>query len=56
MVQTNVLQRTKKKHISYITYISRKRRLSEKTFFTDKEKFQVFRKVAILEIPRLKKD
>ena len=57
MIKTNVLQRTKKKtDISYITYISRKRRLSEKTFFTDKEKFQVFRKVAILAIPRLKKD
>ena len=56
MVQTNELQRTKKKQTYLRTsYISRKRRLSEKTFFTDKEKFQVFRKVAILAIPRLKK-
>ena len=39
MVQTNELQRTKKKtDISYITYISRKRRLSEKTFFLLKKR------------------
>ena len=50
----NYKELRKKTDISYITYISRERRLSEKTFFTDKEKFQVFRKVAILAIPRLK--
>ena len=34
MVQTDKLQRTEKKtDISYITYLARKRRLSEKTFF-----------------------
>ena len=54
IVQPRELQKTKKKQTSYITYISRKRRLSEKIFFTDKEKFQVFRKVAILALPRPK--
>ena len=33
MVQSDELQRTKKTDISNITYISRKRRLLEKTFF-----------------------
>ena len=39
-----------------MTFISRNRRLLEKTFFTDKEKFQAFFKVTILAISRLKSD
>ena len=39
-----------------MTFISRNRRLLEKTFFTDKEKFQAFWKVTILAISRLKSD
>ena len=54
MVQSDELQRTRKTDIAYITYISRNRILLEKTFFTDKEKFQVFRKVTILVISILK--
>ena len=39
-----------------MTFISRNRRLLEKTFFTDKEKFQALFKVTILAISRLKSD
>ena len=39
-----------------MTFISRNRRLLEKTFFTDKEKFQAFSKVPILAKSRLKLD
>ena len=42
MVQTDELLRTKKKQTYIISPTSRKRRLLEKTFFNDKEKFQVF--------------
>ena len=39
-----------------MTFISRNRRLLEKTFFTDKEKFLAFRKMTILATSRLKSD
>ena len=39
-----------------MTFISRNRRLLEKTLFTDKEKFQALFKVTILAISRLKSD
>ena len=39
-----------------MTFIWRNRRLLEKTFFIDKEKFQAFWKVTILAIFRLKSD
>ena len=55
-VQTEELLKTPKKQTSHINYISRNRRLLEKTFFTDKEKFQVFWKVTILVISRVKSD
>ena len=54
MVQTDELLITKEKQTYLISPTSRNRRLLEKTFFTVNEKFQVFRKVAILAIPRLK--
>ena len=55
MVQTNELQRTKKKQTYLISPTSREKEdFQRRLFFTDKEKFQVFRKVAILAIPRLK--
>ena len=55
MVQTNELQRTKKKQTYLISPTSRQNEdFQRRLFFTDKEKFQVFRKVAILAIPRLK--
>ena len=56
MVQTNELQRTKKKQTYLITPTSREKEDFQRRrfFFTDKEKFQVFRNVAILAIPRLK--
>ena len=55
MVQTDELQRTKKKQTYLISPTSREKgRLSETTFFTDKEMFQVFGKVTILVKSRLK--
>ena len=56
MVQSDEVQRTKKKQTYLISPTSRNRRLLEKTFFTDKEKFQAFRKVTTLAISRLKQD
>ena len=57
MVKTNELQRSKKKQTYLISPTSREKEdFQRRLFFTDKEKFQVFRKVAILDIPRLKKD
>ena len=56
MVKTDELLRTKKKQTYIISPTSRNRRLLEKTFFTDKEKFQVFWKLTNLAISRLKSD
>ena len=55
MVQSDELQRTKKKQTYLISPISREKEdYQRRLFFTDKEKFQVFRKVTILVISRLK--
>ena len=55
MVQTDELLRTKKKLTYLISSTSREKEdFQRRFFFTDKEKFQVFRKVAVLAIPRLK--
>ena len=56
MVQADELLRTKKKQTYIISPTSRNRRLLEKTFFTDEEKFQVFWKVTNLAKSRLKSD
>ena len=56
MVQSDELQRTKKKQTYLISPISREKEdYQRRLFFTDKEKFQVFRKVTILVISILKK-
>ena len=55
MVQTDELPRTKKKLTYLISPTSREKEdFQRRLFFTDKEKFQVFRKVTILVISRLK--
>ena len=56
MVQTEQKLRSKKNQSYLISSTSREKEDSEKTFFTDKEKFQVFRKVTILVISILKLD
>ena len=57
MVQSDELQRTKKKQTYLISPISREKEdYQRRLFFTDKEKFQVFRKVTILVISILKQD
>ena len=55
MVQTDELQRTKKKQTYLISPTSREiEDYQRRLFFTDKEKFQVFRKVIILVLSGLK--
>ena len=55
MVQTDELLRTKKKQTYPISPTSREiEDFYRRLFFTDKEKFQVFSKVTILAISRLK--
>ena len=55
IVQPRELQKTKKKQTYLISPTSREKEdFQRRLLFTDKEKFQVFRKVAILAIPRLK--
>ena len=55
MVQTNELQITKKNQTYLISPTSQEKEdFQRRLFFTDKEKFQVFRKVAVFAIPRLK--
>ena len=55
MVQSDELQRTKKKLTYLISPISREKEdYQRRLFFTDKEKFQVFKKVTILVISILK--
>ena len=44
----------KNRHILYHLYLEKKKTYREDFFFTDKEKFQVFRKVTTLAISRLK--
>ena len=57
MVQSDELERTKKKQTYLISPISREKEdYQRRLFFTDKEKFQVLRKVTILVISRLKYD
>ena len=57
MVQTDELLRTKKKQTYIMSPTSREKEVFyRRLFFTDKEKFQVFWKVTILAISRLKSD
>ena len=58
MVKAKELQRSKKKkQTNLISPTSREKEdFLRRLLFTDKETFQVFRKVAILAIPRLKED
>ena len=57
MVQTDELLRTKKKQTYIMSPTSREKEdFYRRLFFTDKEKFQVFWKVTILALSRLKSD
>ena len=57
MVKTDELLRTKKKQTYIMSPTSREKEdFYRRLFFTDKEKFQVFWKVANLAISRLKSD
>ena len=54
MVQTDELQKTKKKPTYLISPISREKEDYQRRIFLLTKKFQVFRKVATLAISRLK--
>ena len=50
----NYKELRKNRHILYHLHLEKKKTFREDFFFTEKENFQIFRKVAILAIPRLK--